>query len=88
MNITEKRSAGFKSIRQELEPGIYSYCNCGWSSNQPFCDGSHHGTGMLPTKLLFEDKTTISFCTCKMSSKGHICDGSHKTLDGFMKPVL
>lgn len=26
----------------------YHFCTCGRSSNQPFCDGSHAGTGFAP----------------------------------------
>jgi CDGSH-type Zn-finger protein len=25
----------------ELTPGDYSWCACGRSKNQPFCDGTH-----------------------------------------------
>lgn len=34
--------AAYKSIKLELEPGVYYYCTCGESNNQPFCDGSHN----------------------------------------------
>jgi len=31
----------------ELEAGkSYSWCACGLSANQPFCDGSHRGSGI------------------------------------------
>ena len=36
----------------DLKPGKYAWCACGKSSNQPFCDGSHKGSGMAPQ--LFE----------------------------------
>ena len=26
----------------------YFWCACGRSANQPFCDGSHKGTGLTP----------------------------------------
>ena len=31
---------------QQVEPGTYWWCACGKSSGQPFCDGSHKGTGV------------------------------------------
>jgi CDGSH iron-sulfur domain-containing protein 3 len=35
---------------QKVEPGIYFWCACGRSKGQPFCDGSHKGTGFAPLK--------------------------------------
>ncbi len=33
----------------EVEPGkSYFWCACGRSATQPFCDGSHKGTGIAP----------------------------------------
>src|SRR5690348_15632313 len=37
-------------IVQKVEPGEYWWCACGRSKSQPFCDGSHKGTGLGPTK--------------------------------------
>lgn len=55
----------------------YLWCQCGKSNNQPFCDGSHHGTKHKP--LLFEVKRSGSFrlCNCKLTQKGPFCDNSH-----------
>ena len=42
--ISAKSPAG-----KELEKGKkYFWCRCGRSANQPFCDGSHKGTGIEP----------------------------------------
>ena len=36
----------------EVEAGkSYSWCACGLSANQPFCDGSHRGSGFTPVKF-------------------------------------
>ena len=58
----------------------YAWCACGHSQGQPFCDGSHKGTGFAP-KLFKADKDgTVYFCGCKHSQAGATCDGTHKTL--------
>ena len=38
-----------KPAKVTLEEGEkYFFCACGRSANQPFCDGSHRGTGLEP----------------------------------------
>ncbi len=69
------------SIRLELEPGTYYWCACGRSQAQPFCDGSHAGTGFEPQAFEITEKKLYSVCACKHSQKGWLCDGTHKTLD-------
>lgn len=69
-----------KPLLKEVEPGTYFWCACGKSSEQPFCDGSHSGTGLAPILMEFTEKKTIAFCMCKHSSNGGFCDGSHKNL--------
>ena len=58
----------------------YWWCACGRSKSQPFCDGSHKGTGMSPTKYGATESKTVWFCNCKQSKSGCLCDGSHKAL--------
>jgi CDGSH-type Zn-finger protein len=58
----------------------YAWCSCGLSKNQPFCDGSHKGTGFAPTMYTAEKTGTVYFCGCKHSKTGATCDGSHKAL--------
>ena len=58
----------------------YFWCACGKSTKQPFCDGSHPGSGFTPIKFEAQSTTKAWFCTCKHSKKAPLCDGTHKTL--------
>lgn len=64
----------------ELEPGKYFWCACGKSKSQPWCDGSHKGTGITPTKVEITEKKTYWMCGCKQTGKAPFCDGAHKKL--------
>lgn len=43
----------------------YWCCTCGKSKTQPFCDGSHDGTGCKPFHYRASSDTTEWFCSCK-----------------------
>jgi CDGSH iron-sulfur domain-containing protein 3 len=64
----------------DLEPGNYSWCACGKSSNQPFCDGSHKGSEFSPIKITIENKGKKAWCGCKHSANAPFCDGTHKNI--------
>jgi CDGSH-type Zn-finger protein len=64
----------------QLEPGTYWWCACGRSKNQPFCDGSHKGSGLAPVELRIAEPTKVWLCGCKHSARPPFCDGSHKEL--------
>lgn len=64
----------------ELEPGTYYWCSCGLSSNQPFCNGAHKGTGFTPTKFEITEKRRVALCDCKRTSSTPFCDGTHVKL--------
>lgn len=65
----------------EVEAGkTYFWCSCGRSKRQPFCDGSHKGTGFEPVKFVAEKSGTVFFCGCKHTRTPPLCDGTHKTL--------
>jgi len=62
----------------ETEPRRYAWCSCGESKKQPFCDGSHGSTGMLPMHVEITEKKTVAWCGCKATSTPPYCDGTHK----------
>jgi CDGSH-type Zn-finger protein len=65
---------------QKAEPGAYFWCACGRSKSQPFCDGSHKGTGLSPLKTEIQEAKTVAWCGCKHSRNKPFCDGSHAKL--------
>ena len=58
----------------------YTWCACGESANQPFCDGSHKGSGFTPVIIENEKEGNIAWCGCKHSSNKPFYDGSHSEL--------
>ena len=61
----------------------YSWCSCGYSKKDPFCDGSHKNYPELGLKSLkYEAKETkdLYFCGCKYTKTPPFCDGSHSSL--------
>ncbi|MDQ3072423.1 MAG: CDGSH iron-sulfur domain-containing protein [Bacteroidota bacterium] len=87
MKYTKDQPQAYRPIKQNVESGIYAYCTCGWSSNQPFCDGSHTGKGLEPMLVEITEKRKISWCSCKETKKAPFCDGTHKTMPGY-EPAL
>jgi CDGSH-type Zn-finger protein len=58
----------------------YFWCACGMSASQPYCDGSHKGTGMAPMKFTAESDKTVYLCGCKATKNAPFCDGAHSRL--------
>ncbi len=56
----------------------YYFCVCGRSSSQPFCDGSHAGTGFVPKAFVAEDDGEAFLCACKHTGNPPFCDGTHR----------
>jgi CDGSH-type Zn-finger protein len=63
-----------------MKPGTYHFCTCGLSKGQPFCDGSHKGSGFASKTVEITEAKTIAWCGCKHSKNGAFCDGSHARL--------
>ena len=64
----------------KMEPGTYYWCACGRSNNQPFCDGSHKGSGYQPVVTEITAEKNVAWCGCKHSGNHPFCDGSHSKL--------
>jgi len=58
----------------------YWWCACGRSRSQPFCDGSHKGTGLSPRQYVAGRSQTVWFCGCKRTATPALCDGTHNSL--------
>ena len=63
-----------------LEAETYYWCLCGRSRDQPFCDGSHQGTGIEPVEFILSETKEVALCMCKQTKTPPYCDGTHKTL--------
>ena len=53
---------------------VYWWCVCGRSQSQPFCDGSHKGTGSSPLRYQATDSGKKLFCVCKRTAEAPFCD--------------
>ncbi|MCB1803211.1 MAG: CDGSH iron-sulfur domain-containing protein, partial [Gammaproteobacteria bacterium] len=79
--MSEPRIADTKPMPVELKAGeTVWWCSCGRSKSQPFCDGSHKGTGFEPLEYTADKDGKVFFCLCKRSANPPLCDGSHKQI--------
>jgi CDGSH-type Zn-finger protein len=58
----------------------YWWCACGRSKRQPFCDGSHAGTGIDAIPYSATESKKLWFCGCKQTRTKPFCDGTHSKL--------
>lgn len=58
----------------------YWWCACGRSKSQPFCDGSHKGTGLQPMQYTAAKTQQVWFCGCKQTGGKPFCDGTHSRI--------
>jgi glutamate synthase domain-containing protein 2/CDGSH-type Zn-finger protein len=66
----------------------YHWCACGRSQHQPFCDGSHQGTGLSPLEFKPRADGEAWLCMCKQTRNPPFCDGSHNRLAGRPPPEV
>lgn len=69
----------------KVQPGkVYSWCTCGLSAVQPFCDNTHRKIEGMPyrsIKVQFDKEEEIFFCQCKRTKTPPFCDDTHLTLN-------
>lgn len=79
--MTEPVIAQKSPFEAAVEEGkSYWWCACGRSKSQPFCDGSHKGSGISPVEYAAKRSKTVHFCGCKKTDGAPLCDGSHNSL--------
>jgi len=54
----------------------YLWCSCGLSQQQPWCDGSHQGTGFEPMAFVAPISAEFYMCGCKDSDNKPYCFGN------------
>jgi len=80
--MTKPIIADNKPAKVKLEKGReYYFCVCGRSSDQPFCDGSHKGTGFEPKAFKANEDGNAWLCQCKQTGNAPYCDGTHKQFE-------
>lgn len=68
-------------IVELVEGKEYWWCACGRSKSQPFCDGSHQGTGIEPLGFTADKSGKRGLCGCKHTANPPYCDGTHSSLE-------
>jgi CDGSH-type Zn-finger protein len=67
-----------------LKPGRYSWCTCGHSKQQPFCDNSHRaledGAPWRSYKFAVLEQTDVTLCRCKRTQDPPFCDCQHESV--------
>lgn len=81
MNNNEPVIAKPKPYLVSVEQGKrYAWCACGRSKTQPFCDGAHRDTALMPVVFVAEKTEDVLLCGCKQTRKRPFCDGAHNNL--------
>jgi CDGSH-type Zn-finger protein len=60
----------------------YWWCACGLSKKQPFCDGSHKGTDVVPLRYKPDQAGPTQFCVCKQTRTPPFCDRAFASCTG------
>ncbi|XP_076181643.1 uncharacterized protein LOC143153894 [Ptiloglossa arizonensis] len=65
----------------------YSWCLCGRSNTQPFCDGTHRSIHFKikqrPIHFKVAETKSYWLCNCKQTLNRPFCDGSHLNIDTY-----
>lgn len=65
----------------KVQPGkVYSWCTCGLSVTQPFCDHAHRDIpdgSYKSIKVMFDKEEEVYFCQCKQTKTPPFCDDTH-----------
>jgi CDGSH-type Zn-finger protein len=68
----------------KLDPGKYSWCQCGYSKNMPFCDNSHRSEGkhteLRSYKFEINESRTVKICGCCQTNTPPYCDNTHNKI--------
>jgi len=72
-----------RPFKISLEKGKkYSWCACGMSHQQPFCDGTHKNQKLRitikPVKFEVSETKEYWLCNCKQTTHRPFCDGTHR----------
>ncbi len=79
--MNSPKIAALHPIMVKIEKDVeYYYCTCGYSKEQPFCDGSHIGTTFAPLIFTSPVDSHEALCRCKQTRLAPYCDGIHSKL--------
>lgn len=69
------------TVKGLKEGDVKWWCQCGLSKKQPWCDGSHLGTGFQPMRWVVpKTQSVYEVCACKYTKDPPICDATHVNL--------
>lgn len=66
---------------------LYWWCACGRSKSQPWCDGSHKGTGFKPMMYVPERTGMKLLCGCKHGELRPLCNFRCLTMKWHLNPA-